>query len=455
MKEFIYKTFKLKEKKSSISQEIIAGIIVFFAIIYTLPVNSSLISKSGMSADAAFTITAVVCAITTLLIGLISNRPFVMNSGAGMNAFFVYTITRSLNYSWQEGLSILLISSILFFILSVTKIRKKIVDAIDPNLKYAISAALGLFLAFIGLNMGGIVVKDEMGLVKLGSLNNPLVLLSLLGMILVLALSIIPSKVNRFSIVISMLIVAAVGLTLGSFGVENMPKFDFSTKVNFTETPFVAFLNFKVLKNAKTYAVIISALFVQLFDATGSLVAVANDMDLLDEDGKLKDAKKIMIADSTSLLIANTLGGLSSITLAESAIATKNGGKSGLSSVVVSILMLSTLVTYPIFSVFSTITVNGESFSPVTSLALIYVGIMLFSNIKNIDFSNVIIAFTSFVIITMTIFTYSIVNGLGIGFIVYIILMFVSKKRKQVNYIMYVITLLYIISVLIDYILVK
>lgn len=453
MQKFLNNFFKIKERKSSFTQEIIAGIIVFFAILYTLPVNSSLISKSGISEDAAFTITAIVCAITTILIGVVANRSFVMGSGAGMNAFFVYTLTLSLGYSWQEGLSILLVSSILFLIVSITGIRTKIVNAIPQDLKFAISAALGLFIAYIGLDLGGVVISDSAG-IRLGSLDNPLVLLSLFGIIVVLIFTVLPKKISRFAIIFAMFLTALVGFLLGLFGVNNMPSFNFNTKVNFRETPFVAFLNLGILKNPKTYAVIISAFFVQLFDATGSLVAVGNEMGVIDEEGNLIDSKKIMVADSASFIIANTLGGVSSITLAESAISTKNGARTGLSSVVAGLLMLSTLVTYPLFSIFSTITVNGESYAPVTALALVYVGIMLFSNIKKINFENPIITITSFIIISMTIFTSSIVNGLGIGFIVYIILMVASKKSKEVNVVMYFIAFFYILSFVIDYLLV-
>ena len=454
MQKILTRIFKLDERKAKISEEIIAGIIAFFAILYTLPVNSSLIAKSGISVTSAFTTIALTCAISTFLVGIVTNRPFIVGFGAGMNTFFVYTLTTTLGYTWQEGLSIILITSIIFFILSISGLRTKIIDAIDPNLKAAISAALGLFLAFIGLNMGGIIVRDDAGLIKLGSLDNPLVLLSLFGIFLVLILSSLKGKISRFAIIIAMLTTALFGFILGLLNVENMPKFDFSLKVNFKETPFVAFFNFGVLKNLKTYIVIISCLFIELFDATGSLVAIGSDLNLLSEDGKLIDGKKIMVADATAQLITNSLGGLSAITFAESAIAAKNGGKTGLTSCVISILMLFTLIAYPLFSIFSPVTVNGESFSPTSALALIYVGIMLFSNIEKIDFKSPIIAFTSFIIITMTIFSYSLVNGLGMGFTIYVLLMLVNKKGKDVNFIIYLISLLYIFSFVIDYLLV-
>lgn len=454
MKKFLNKVFKIEERNSTIAKEIIAGFIVFFAILYTIPVNTSLMAKSGMNEDAAFTAIVIVMALSTLLIGLLTNRSFVMASGAGMNAFFVFSLTGALGYSWQEALSIVIVSSMIFFVISLTGLRTKIVDAIPADLKYAISAALGLFIALIGLNMGGIIVSDSNTLVKLGSFENPMVLLAFFGIFLVLMISVIPSRINKFAIIISMFVTAGLGLILGAFGVENMPSFNFDTKVNF-EASLVAYKNFHVLLNPKTYAIIISALFVQLFDATGSVVAIGNEMGIIDENGKLIDGDKLMFADSASLIIANTLGGLSAITLAESAIAAKNGSKTGLASVVVSILCLSSLVLFPIFSIFSTINVDGVSYAPVTTLALIYVGIMLFSNIKKIHFEDSVIVITSFIIIAMTAFTYSIVNGLGLGFIAYIIMMLVAKRRKEVNSIMYFVALFYIFSIVIDYLLIS
>lgn len=453
MKKFLNKYFKIEERNSTIAKEIIAGIIVFFAILYTIPVNTSLIVKSGMSNDAAFTVTVVASALTTLLIGLITNRAFTMASGAGMNAFFVFTLTGTLGYSFADALTIVLVSSFIFFIISLSGFREKIVNAIPVDLKYAISAALGIFIALIGLNMGGIIISDTNSLLKLGRLDNPMVILALFGIFLVLILSVIPAKINKFAIVIAMFATAGFGLLLGAFGVSNMPSFNFDNKVDFSST-FIAYKNFHVLLNPKTYAIIISALFVQLFDATGAIVAIGNEMGIIDEDGKLVDGKKLMLVDSASLIIANSIGGLSSITLAESAIGTKNGAKTGLTSVVVSILLLSTLVLFPVFSIFSTITVDGISYAPVTTLALVYVGIMLFSNVSKINFNNPVIVFSSFIIITMTTFTHSIVNGLGIGFIAYILMMITTKKAKDVNVIMYLITTLYIFSIVLDYLLI-
>lgn len=455
MKNFLNKYFKIEERKSTITREILAGIIVFFAILYTIPVNTSLISKSGMSEDAAFTSTVFVMALTTLLIGLVTNRSFVMASGAGMNAFFVFTLTSSLGYTWGEALSIILVSSIIFFVISLTGLRTKIVNAIPNDLKYAISGALGLFIALIGLHMGGIIVSDPDSLVKLGSFQNPMVLLAFFGIFLVLILSVLPSKINKFAIVIAMFVTAGVGLLLGALGVENMPQFSIATRVNFKEATFVAYKNFHVFADPKTYALIISALFVQLFDATGSVVAIGSDMGVLDENGKLIDGNKLMFSDSAALIIANTFGGVSSITLAESAIAAKNGARTGLSSVVVSLLFLSSLVIFPIFSIFSTIQVDGVSYAPVTTCALVYVGVMLFSNIKKINLEDPIIVISSFIIIVMTAFTYSIVNGLGIGFIIYALLMLATKRHKEVNWVIYFISIFYILSFVIEFLLVK
>lgn len=454
MRSFIENHFKIKERGSSIFRESIAGIVVFFAIFYIIPVNINLFTKSGMSEDIAFTSIVIVMGLTCIMMGLITNKPLVMASGAGMNAFFIFVLTGILEFSWQEALGAVLASSIIFFILSMSGLRTKIVNSIPKDLKFAISVALGLFIAFIGLNMGGIIISDPQTLVRLGDLSNPVVLLALFGVFLVIVLSVLPGKINQYAIVIAMFLTAGLGLLLGTLGVDFMPKYNFETKINF-EATFVAFKNIKIILEPKTFAVIIPILFIQLFDATGSVVAIGNEMDLTDEAGKLIDAKKLMFGDSFSLLIANTLGGVSSIIIAESVIAQKNGSKTGFASVVTGTLVILTLILFPLLSVFSPIIIDGKSYAPTTTLALIYVGIMLFSNIKKINFNDFIIVVSSFLIIIMTVFTYSLVNGFGIGIIAYIIMMIVAKRKKEINFILYLIAGFYIINLVLEILLIR
>lgn len=459
MKEKINRFFKLEERNTSLSQEIIAGIIMFFALIYVIPVNTSLLSQTGMSESAAFSINVLSMAIAMLIIGLITNRGLVTAPGAGMNSFFVYTMCAILGYTWQEALAITLASSLIFFVISISGLREKMVNAIPIDLKHAVSAALGLFLAFIGLNMGGVIVSEASTLVKLYDFSNPevnpLVLLALFGILVILVLSLLPNKISKYAIVIAMFSTALLGFILGKVGINHMPSFNFSNELNFKETFFVSWLSLGILKNPKAYALIFSAVFVQLFDATGSFVAVGREVGIIDEEGKLVEGKKIMITDSATMLIANTLGSPSSVIIAESAIGARNGARTGISSIVVSLLLFATLIIYPLFSIFATIQVNGVDYAPITTLALVYVGIMLFNNVRHIDFSNIVIASSSFILIIMTVFTHSFVNGLGFGFITYIIMMVFSKKAKEVNWIIYLIATIFLINFVVDYLLLK
>lgn len=443
--------FKIKERGSTVFREIIAGVIVFFAILYAIPVNVSVLGITGMSDAAIFTTIAIASGIATLLLGIITNYPIVLSAGLGMNAFFAFTIYDKLNYSWQEGLTIILISSLVFFILSISGLRRKIINAIPHDLKYAISSGLGFFIAFIGLKMGGIIKSDPSSLVRLGDLSNPVVLLALFGIVLAFSLSSLKSRINKFAIVISMVITATVGYILHLAGVPNMPAFAVDSKITLAETAGVAYLNFSaVLANPKTYAIIFSVVFVQLFDATATLVAVGHDIGLIDQSGKINPKSKVMVVDSLGALIGNSLGATSVTPLAETTIGIDNGAKTGLTSVVIGILFILTLVAYPVFSIFSSIKINNDYFTPVTSMALVSVGALLFSNLKNINWQDKIAVTTTFMIVIMMVLTSSISEGLGIGLIFYCIMMLVAKRGKEINPILYGISLFYIISFALD-----
>lgn len=443
--------FKIKERGTTIFGEIIAGVIVFFAILYAIPVNVSILGITGMSDAAIFTTIAIASGIATLLLGIITNYPIVLSAGLGMNAFFAFTIYDKLKYTWQEGLTIILISSFVFFILSISGLRRKIINAIPHDLKYAISSGLGFFIAFIGLKMGGIIESSPSSLVKLGDLSNPVVLLALFGIVLAFSLSSLKSRVNKFAIVISMVITAAVGYFLHLLGVPNMPAFAVDSKITLAETAGVAYFNFPaVLANPKTYAIIFSVVFVQLFDATATLVAVGHDIGLIDQSGKINSKSKVMVVDSLGALIGNSLGATSVTPLAETTIGIDNGAKTGLTSVVIGILFILTLVAYPVFSIFSSIKINNDYFTPVTSMALVSVGALLFSNVQHINWQDKIAVTTTFMIIIMMVLTSSISEGLGIGLIFYCIMMLVAKRGKEINPILYGISLFYILSFAVD-----
>lgn len=459
MKKFLDRYFHISEKGSTIGKEILGGIIVFFAMIYILPVNSSILGTiPGMNADGVFAATAIASAIVTMIMGIIAKYPVMLSAGMGMNAYIAFVVCGALGYTWVEALALLLITGVIFLIITLTPLRTWIINAIPQDIKFIISAGLGCFIAFVGLKMGGVIQADIGTLVTLGDLTNPVVLLSLFGIFLVFALLLVPNKkVKQLAIVISMFATALLGLILGLCGVENMPQFvnmgDKNSWVGaFNGLGEVFFKCFdgpallKVIKDPRSYAVIFSLIFVNMFDTTATLVAVGRDAGILDNDGQLIGGKKAMLADAIGAVICAPLGTSTVTSFAESTIAVESGARTGLSATVTGLLFLVSLVIYPLFSVFSAIEIApGVFLTPVTSMALVAVGAMMFSgNLKSINWEDRIIGFTAFLTVVMMMLTYSISNGLGFGLIAYCIMMLISKRGKEISPVLYIVTALFV-----------
>lgn len=445
--------FGVSKRGSSFSKEIIAGVIVFLAMIYILPVNSSILGTTGMSEGAIFAATAICSAICTILMGVVAKFPVALSAGMGMNAFFAFTICGQFGYSWQEALALVFVSGCLFFILTLTPLRKKIIDAIPNDLKHAISAGLGAFIAFVGLKMGGVIVSDASTVVALGDLSSPVVLLSLFGIILTFILLSLKGKVKIFAIVIAMVATAILGLILGACGVENMPSFsaDASNVGDIQQTFFQCFGSIgSVLSRPESYAMIFSLLFVNLFDTTATLVAIGKDAGIMDEKGELVGGKKAMLADATGAVICAPLGTSTVTSFAESAIGVESGGKTGLSALTTGILFLLTLLIFPVFSIFSGVTIGFDTFTPVTSLALVAVGAMMFGHLKDICWENKIAVYSTFVTFIMMILTYSISSGLGFGVIFYVLMSLCSGKGKEISPVLYGIAVFFLANFIVN-----
>lgn len=448
------KIFNIKQKGSTILTEIISGLVVFFAMVYILPVNSSILgSIENASYEAIFVSTALCSGICCIFMGLFANYPVVLSTGMGMNAYLAYTICGIMGYSFAEGLLLIFITGILFFIFTLTPLREKIVSSIPYSIKLAVSAGLGAFICFVGLKNGGIIQASEGTLITLGNFKNPTVLLSLFGIISVLVLMQIKGVIGKLSIIISMLLTALLGLILHSIGIEGMPHFTYSNVSNnliaFKDNLFLCFKEKDVFKNVfskpQSYVVIFSLILVHLFDTTATLIAIGKKVGIMQEDGKLIGGKKAMFADSIGTIICAPLGTSTISCFAESSIGVENGARTGLSSCVTGILFLLSIFIYPVFSIFSGVQVGMSNFTPVTSLALVSVGCLMFSNLKDIDWNDKIIVITSFLIIIFMVLTYSISDGIGIGLIMYTLMMLFSKRYKEIPKTVYVISLIFVI----------
>lgn len=460
MKKMLDKYFHISEKGSTVGREMLGGLIVFFAMLYIFPVNSGILSQAGMSYDGVFAATAITSFIATFIMGLIAKYPVMLSAGMGMNAFLAFTVCgTAFGFTWIEAMALILIAGVLFLVITFTPIRTWIIEAMTKDLKLIISAGLGCFIAFVGLKMGGVIAANDGTLVSLGDLSNPVVLLSLFGIILVFALLMVKNKkVKQLAIVIAMFATALLGFILHLCGVANMPHFvDLSNGNEWTKAfsglgdVFLKCFNgpafVKVLSNPMSYAIIFSLLFVNLFDTTATLLAVGQQAGIINEKGDLIGGKKAMYADAVGSVICAPMGTSTVTSFAESTIAIESGAKTGLSAVTTSILFLVTLVIYPLFSVFSSIEIANEYFTPVTSMALVAVGAMMFSaNLKDINWNDRIVTFTAFITITLMMLTYSLSNGLGIGLIMYVIMMLVAGRGKEIKPMLYAIALMFIVS---------
>lgn len=449
-KNFLDRYFKITEKGSTIGKELLGGLIVFLAMLYILPVNTNILSgdPANMSSGAVFAATAICSAICSIFMGVFAKYPVALSAGMGMNAFIAYTVCGTLGYTWGESLTLIFFSGVLFFILTLTPLREKIINAIPQSLKYAISAGLGAFICFVGLKMSGIISPSTSTLVELGDLSNPTVLLGLFGIILVLVLLTCKNAlIKKLAIIIAMVAVAIVGLILGLFNVEGMPSFSNANLGSVSEIKdtfgecFKA-ENLKVLGDFKSYAVMFALIFVNLFDTTATLLAVGKEAGMLDEKGELKDGKKAMLADAGGAFICGILGTSTVTSFAESTIGVESGAKTGLTATFTGLLFALTLLIFPAFSIFMPI----DGLTPITSLALVAVGAMMFSNLKHLDWDNKIIVFASFITVIMMLLTYSLSDGLGFGLITYSLMMIFAGKGKEVHPFVYGISVFFILN---------
>lgn len=452
--EFLKTYFKIEERGSKIGTELIAGLTTFLAMAYILPVNSLMLSATGMPIGGVFFATAVAAAIATLIMGFFANYPVALAPGMGLNAFFTYTIVFSYGLSWQAALAAVLISGILFFIVSISGLRKKIINAIPQGLKFAVGAGIGFFITFIGLTNAGIIVSDPATFVSLGNLEHPTVLLGIFGIVLVVILY---SIGNKFSLIIAIVVTAIVGLILGALGVDMMPAYNAGGMEGLfsgtKETAFAAFSGFGELFNhPEVFGIIFALWFVDFFDTAGTLMAVGNQAGLVDENGELVGSDRALIADSIGTMSGALLGTSNVTSYIESATGIEQGGKTGLTSVTVGVLFLLSLLIYPLLSIVNGVVVGFNDFgdaivySPVTSMALVMVGALMITQLKEIDWNKKEIVVPAFLTIVFMILSYSIATGIAVGFIFYPIIMVAQKRWREVNPMMYVLSVLFLLA---------
>ena len=450
------KIFHLKENHTDVKTEVMAGITTFMTMAYILAVNPNILSASGMDRGSVFTATALSAFIATCLMALLSNYPFVLAPGMGLNAYFTYTVVLGMGYTWQQALAAVFAEGIIFILLSLTNVREAIFNSIPMNLKHAVSVGIGLFIAFIGLQNAKIVVGNDSTLVSIFSFKSSVaegtfssqgitVLLALIG---ILVTAVLLAKDVKGSILWGILITWVLGIIcqLTHLYVPNadigyyslLPDFSNGISVPSMAPTFMK-MDFSIVFSLDFVVIMFAFLFVDMFDTLGTLIGVASKADMLDKDGKLPKIKGALLSDAVGTTVGAVCGTSTVTTFVESASGVAEGGRTGLTSIVAGILFALSLLLSPIFLAI-------PSFA--TAPALIVVGYLMLTSVTKIDFSDMTEAIPCFIAIIAMPFMYSISEGISMGVISYVVINLITgkAKEKKISGLMYVLAILFVLK---------
>ena len=450
------KIFHLKENHTDVKTEVMAGITTFMTMAYILAVNPNILSASGMDRGAVFTATALSAFIATCLMALLSNYPFVLAPGMGLNAYFTYTVVLGMGYTWQQALAAVFAEGIIFILLSLTNVREAIFNSIPMNLKHAVSVGIGLFIAFIGLQNAKIVVGNASTLVSIFSFKSSVaegtfssqgitVLLALIG---VLVTAILLAKNVKGGILWGILITWILGIIcqlthlyvpnadLGYYSL--LPDFSNGISVPSMMPTFMK-MDFSIVFSLDFVVIMFAFLFVDMFDTLGTLIGVASKADMLDKDGKLPKIKGALLSDAVGTSVGAVCGTSTVTTFVESASGVAEGGRTGLTSLVAGVLFALSLLLSPIFLAI-------PSFA--TAPALIVVGYLMLTSVTKIDFNDMTEAIPCFIAIIAMPFMYSISEGISMGVISYVVINVITgkAKEKKISLLMYILAVLFILK---------
>jgi len=415
MKNFLEKTFQLEVNNTSIKQEFIAGFTTFITMAYIIFVNPQMMAASGMDLGASFVGTCIAAAIACFAMGFYSNWPVGLAPGMGLNAFFTYTVVGEMGYSWEVALGAVFLAGILFVIISVTPLRQWMLNSIPMNLRIAMGAGVGLFVGFIGLKTGGIIIQNEATFLSLGNFKDIETLLAAIGFLLILVLAV--RKVVG-AIIIGVLAVTISGLLLGLIQFNGIVSSPPDLK------PILLKLDILGAIDVAMISVIISFLFVNLFDTAGTLLGVASRANLIDDSGKIINLDKALKADSTASVAGSFLGCSPVTSYVESSAGVEAGGRTGLTAITIGMFFLIAIFFSPIASMVPSYATAG---------ALVYVAILMLGGMERLDWSDNTELLPALIMIIMIPLTFSIANGIAIGFISYVVLMLAAKKTSDIS----------------------
>ena len=427
MASLLENRFHLKEAGTDVKTEVLAGITTFMTMAYIIFVNPGILQNAGMPFGALMTATCLASALATFLMAIMANYPIALAPGMGLNAFFAFSVVLGMGISWQVALAAIFVEGVLFILLTLTKIRESVVNGIPKSLKIGISTGIGLFIAFIGLQSAGIIVKNDAVLVGLGNMKSVEVLLAFLGFFIMAALE---ARKVKGSILWGILIITGIAVYLG---VAKAPEGLVSTPPSIM--PIFMKMDFSGLANPNFWIVVFSFFFVDFFDTVGTLVGVTNRAGMLDSQGRLPKAREALMADAIGTTAGAILGTSTVTSYVESASGVEQGGRTGLTAFVTAVLFLLALFFSPVVAIVP---------ACATAPALVLVGIFMMASLKDLDFSD----WTNFVPACVALFVmpfaYSIAHGIEFGIISFVALKILGGKAKDVSPIMLALGVLFV-----------
>jgi AGZA family xanthine/uracil permease-like MFS transporter len=433
------KFFKMEERGSSTPQELRAGLVTFLAMAYIIAVNPSLLVEAGVPMNAAVTSTCIGAGIMTILMGLIANRPLACASGMGINAVVAFSLTAVAGGDWHSAMAVILLEGLVILVLVICGLREAVMDAIPESLRHAIAAGLGLFIAFIGLKDGGIIVSNDSTFITMGSITSPTFIVAAVSIVATMVLYCLKVKGNvLWGIIIAVIVGIPLGITQMPTGIVS--ALDFSSFGAPFQTDANGIMGIaKVVTTPALLMFVFSLMMSDFFDTMGTAVAVAKQGDFLDEDGKVENIKEILLVDSAAAAVGGLTGASSITTFVESSAGAASGARTGLASVTTGILFILAAFFSPLISIVA---------SAATCGALVEVGFLMMGEVKAIDWSDVLDGFPAFITVVAIPFTYSIATGIGLGFISYCIIALACGKAKQIKPLMWVAAAAFLVSFL-------
>lgn len=430
--DFLEKKFRLSERKTDVKTELMAGFTTFMTMSYILAVNPQMLSQTGMDKGGVFTASVIASIVAMVCMAFLANLPFGLAPGMGLNAFFTFTVVKTLGYTWQFALTAVFLEGIVFLILSLFKVREMIFDAIPINLKKAVSCGIGLFIALVGLVNSGIILQGEGTVLQLGNLLSRESVVFIVGLFII---ALLLAREIKGALMYGILASTILALILG------VSKYQGGSPI--TLPPSLAPVAFKIqfdkIFTFDMFTVVFTFLFVDIFDTVGTLVGVSAKAGMLDEQGKLKEASPALLADAIGTTAGALLGTSTVTTFVESASGVAEGGRTGLTALSTAFFFFLSLFLFPVF---------GMIPAQATGPALVIVGLFMLSSIKEIDFYDYSEAIPAFITIIAMPFCYSIAEGISFGMISYVLIKLLAGKRKDISILMYILAIVFVLRII-------